>query len=648
LREEIVVIDASLEAQHLVAEAVQATGSHQVVRAQSGVDGLRLVRERDPALVILDHKLPDRDSFGLLREFQQLVADVPVIFVSADSSPGTILRAFRLGATDFLAKPFAAEEVLAAIRRTLRAHRRPSGHKDLTRQLREANRQLQAQFQELNTVYVIGRAVTSLLDLNQVLNRVVEAAVHTVGAEEGMIMLLGDETDELYLRAAMNVGEETAHNLRLRVDSSAAGRALQTNRPVHLTGDALELGADHVVKSVLYVPLRVPERGAIGVLGIGSRSASKTFSRRDVNLMSALGDYAAIAIENARLFRHAETERAKLEAVLREAEEAILVVDRNNQILLCNAAASAIWHLRDTDLSQRQAARSVEELIPESSIRDMFAARPEEGGTIHRDVTLGNKRTYNAHLTPVEDVGRVLMLQDITHLKELDRLKSEFVATVSHDLRTPLTSIQGYVELLPYAGPLNEKQAQYIARVQASLKSITDLINDLLEMRRLESVPDLEMEPCDLREIVDHVMERLDQLARTKGQDLRWEKPEALPLVMGNPRSLVQVMDNLVNNAIKYTQEGGWISITATEDEGHVVVNVSDNGFGIPPEEQPRIFERFYRVKSEQARNITGTGLGLAIVKAVVDKHKGRVWVESKPGAGSTFSFVLAAIGEES
>jgi len=648
LKEQILVIDSDSEAQRQLAEAVLAPSNREHLPALSGDEGLRLARDCDLALVILDHQLPDWDSFELLEELRGLCADVPVIFASADRSTKTVLRAFRLGARDVVTKPFAREEIWTAIQRALLARRRPSGQEDLTRQLQDANRQLQDRLQELNTVYTIGRAVTSLLDLNQVLSRVVEAAVYTVGAEEGTLMLLDEESNELYLRAAKDVGETSVRNLRLRVDDSAAGRALRQNLPVHVAGDNVELATGYLVKSLLYVPLRVPERGAIGVLGVANRSASKTFSQRDVTLMSALGDYAAIAIENARLFRNAETERAKLEAILREAEEAILVVDEDDRILLCNAAASAIWDLTGAYLSEGQAARSVQDLIPDSTVRDLFAAISEEGGTIHQEVKLGNERIYNAHLTSVEGVGRVLMLQDITHLKELDRLKSEFVAAVSHDLRTPLTSIQGYIELLPKAGPVNKKQEQYIARVEASLSNITDLINDLLDIRRIEAELDLEMEPCDLRKVVDESVEQLSPLAEERGQDLRWERPEELPLIRGSLRRLSQVMDNLVNNAIKYTQEGGWIVVTAKEDDGHVVVNVSDNGFGVPHEEQHRIFEKFYRVESEDLSGIDGTGLGLAIVKAVVDKHNGRVWVESQHGVGSTFSVVLPAMEEES
>jgi len=648
LRERVLVIDSNLMTQRRLMRSVLEPNDYEHLQALSGREGLELARDRDPAVIILDYNLSDQDSFDLLIELQELDALVPVIFASADQSTRTILRAFRLGASDFLRKPLESAEVLAALKRTLRDERSLSKRRDLTRRLREANRQLQDQFQELSTVYAIGRAVTSLLDLNQVLNRVVEAAVYTVGAEEGTLMLLDDESNELYLRAAKDVGEEAARNLRLRVDDSAAGRALRTNRPVHLTGDSVKLATGYLVKSLLYVPLRVPGRGAIGVLGVANRWADQVFSQRDIRLVSAMADYAAIAIDNARLFEHAETERAKLEAVLREAEEAIIVVDEDDRVLLCNAAACGIWRLTREDLFREGTPQPLEEVILDSDILELFGEASDQDEAVHREITLRKKRTYKAHLTPVEGVGRVLMLQDITHLKELNRLKSEFVATVSHDLRTPLTSIQGYVELLPRVGPLNERQEQFIGRVQVSLRSITDLINNLLDIRRIEAELDMRVEPCDLREIIDRVIGRLRDLAETEGQDLRWERPDALPLVEGHPGRLTQVVDNLVNNAIKYTQEGGLITVSANQDDGHVVVHVCDNGLGIPLEEQPHIFDKFYRVQSETADDVGGTGLGLAIVKAVIEKHGGRIWVESKPGLGSTFSFILPAIAEGS
>ncbi|MFW6136161.1 MAG: ATP-binding protein [Chloroflexota bacterium] len=642
-QERILVIDDSPEAQQRLSHEVLQVNGYRHLEALTAEEGLAAARDRDPALIILDQQLPDGDGFALLEELRELCGHVPVIFATADDSTASILRAFRLGASDVISRPFQPEETLAAIRRTLASGRPPLRPTDGAEALRESNRRLQRRLQELNTVYAIGRAVTSLLDLNRVLNRVVEAAVYTVGADEGTLMLLDRDTNELTLRAAKGVGEKTARNLRLRVDDSAAGQSLRSNRPVHLTGDRLKVATGYLVKALLYVPLSVAGGGPIGVLGVTNRASDAAFSRRDIDLLRALADYATVAIENARLYQAVETERTRLETILREAREVIVVTDEENRVLLCNAAARALWDLTDDDLTHRP----VEEILPDPAIRDIFVDASQTNEPIRRELTLGDARTFNAQLTPVEAIGRVLMMQDITHLKKLDRLKSEFVTTVSHDLRTPLTAIQGYVELLPKVGPLNERQAEFVGRIERSINSVTALINDLLDIRRIEAELDVEMAACDVPDLIAEAVASLRPYAEEKGQTLRWERPEALPPVRGNRRRLRQAVTNLVDNAIKYTPEGGRIAVEAAEDDEHVVVRVSDTGIGIPPDEQPRVFDRFYRVESEETADIMGTGLGLAIVKAVVEKHDGRVWVESRPGVGSVFTFVLPALEEK-
>lgn len=636
----VLIIDDSAETQQLLAELVLEPNGYRPLAALDGEEGLRLALEEQPDLIILDMQLPEMSGIEVLQALRQRNVDIPVIFTSVRESAESVVQALRLGARDYIVKPFAPQDMQQAIQRALATARLREERDQLTQQLLEANQQLQRQLQELNAVYAIGRSVTSLLDLNRVLNRVVEAAVYVADAEEGMLLLLDGESGELYLRAAKDVDEKVARSLRVRVDDSVAGRAMRTDRPVLLTGERAKVATGYLVKALLYLPLRVPERGVIGVLGVANREAERSFSERDIFLLSALVDYAAIAIENARLFETVEVERAKLEAVLREAQEAVIVVDEENNILLCNAAARAALDLAEANLLRRHVA----EAIPHLTLREMFAQVRETGQAAHSEVPLKDGRTFNAQLTPIEGVGRVLVMQDITHLKELDRIKSEFVATVSHDLRTPLTTIQGYIELLPRAGPLNAQQREFIERAGESMQAITELIGDLLDVGRIEAGFDLEMMPCDLREVIEEAVKDFRPQAAEKGQDLRWQPPEALPLVQGNPLRLRQVMDNLLSNAVKYTQEGGWIAVSAVEDNGHVVVRVADNGIGIPPAQQPYIFDKFYRVESDETADIKGTGLGLAIVKAVIEKHNGRVWVESRPGVGSVFSFVLPAL----
>ncbi len=639
-QERILVIEDSSETQQLLAELVLEPNGYRSLVAMDGEEGLRLALQEHPILIILDLQLPGINGFEVLEELQKLSANIPVVFTSAHQSPELIVRAFRLGARDFVLKPFDPREMLEAIQRTLTAARSRKKQQQFTQQLQEDNQQFERQLQELKALYAIGRSVTSLLDLNRVLNRIVEAAIYVANAEEGMLMLLDDEGENLYLRAAKNVDESDVRNLRVRVDDSTVKRAIQTNQPVLLTADHIQIATGYMVKALLYVPLRVPERGVIGVLGVANREVEDSFFKQDIFLLSALADYAAVAIENAQLFSTAETERLKLETILREADEIIIVVDEENNILICNAAARVALNLAGVSPT----LRPLEDILPHPVLHEMLVYVQETGQAVSREMSLDDERIFNAQLKPIEGVGRVLVMQDITYLKKLDSIKSEFVAIVSHDLRTPLTSIQGYVDLLSRVGPLNEQQQKCVGRVQESADTITELINDSLDIGRIGAGLDLDMSACDLREIILKAIGDARPQTDEKRQELYWKPPETLPLVLGNARRLRQVVDNLLINAIKYTQEEGWITVSATADNDHVVIHVADNGIGIPLAQQPHVFDKFYRVESDEVRDIQGTGLGLAIVKAVIEKHNGRVWVESKPGMGSVFSFILPAL----
>jgi two-component system NtrC family sensor kinase len=214
---------------------------------------------------------------------------------------------------------------------------------------------------------------------------------------------------------------------------------------------------------------------------------------------------------------------------------------------------------------------------------------------------------------------------------------------VSHDLRSPLTTIRGYVELLPRVGPLTPQQVEFVNRVGQSMKTITDLIGDLLDVGRLEAGLDLEFESCRMEEIVQRSLDGLRLLVDNKQHELSLEVAPDLPLLLGNPRRLEQVVTNLLTNAIKYTPDGGKIEISLKPDGIYLMFRVADNGIGIPLEAQPHVFDKFYRVQNEDTAEISGTGLGLSIVKSIVDKHGGRVWVESKPYEGSVFTVLLPA-----
>ncbi len=231
-------------------------------------------------------------------------------------------------------------------------------------------------------------------------------------------------------------------------------------------------------------------------------------------------------------------------------------------------------------------------------------------------------------------------MQDISYLKELDRLKSDFIHTVSHDLRSPLTSILGYTELIERSGPLNINQQEFLHRLQGSVQHITTLINDLLDLGRLEAGFDTRREFVQLQNVLKYSLDMFEVQVKKKNITLIADIAPDLKALRANPIRIRQMLDNLVGNAIKYTQPGGSVHVSMSMQGDQIILKVEDTGPGIPPEEQGRVFEKFYRA-TNTIDGVEGSGLGLAIVKSIVDSHQGRIWVESTVGKGTTFIVLL-------
>jgi two-component system NtrC family sensor kinase len=234
------------------------------------------------------------------------------------------------------------------------------------------------------------------------------------------------------------------------------------------------------------------------------------------------------------------------------------------------------------------------------------------------EVSFQDGRVGNAHLTPIEEVGYALTLQDITDLKEIDRVRSEFIHTVSHDLRSPLTSVIGYTELVERAGSLNDNQREFLKRIQESVQHITALINDLLELGSIEAGLDTRREFVHLDSILNYTLEMLQGQIKAKHISLRTEVAPALPALRANPVRLRQVLDNVVGNAIKYSHDQGEVTVTMRAEDEQVIVQVTDNGPGIPAKDQAHIFDKFYRGSNiSESRLWAGPGIERPSLKLI-------------------------------
>lgn len=338
--------------------------------------------------------------------------------------------------------------------------------------------------------------------------------------------------------------------------------------------------------------------------------------------------------------RLSEAERRRYESLLSNIQDGVIVLDDQKRVLFLNPSIRATFELGKED----PAGKPLEEVIPHADLRALLARASGEPLKYH-ELNLDGGQVLNAQLTPIPGIGSVITMQDISYLKELERLKDDFVQTVSHDLRSPLTALLGYAELINRVGPLTEQQQDFLSRIQSSVQHITTLVNDLLDLSRLEAGFDARRETVHIGAVLQYTMDSFENQAHLKEIELNCHAEPDLPALRANPIRIRQLLDNLVGNAIKYTPEHGRVDVRLASAGRQVILEVKDTGPGIPHNEQGHIFEKFYRA-SNAPEGVQGTGLGLAIVKSIVDSYDGRIWVESTVGKGSSFFVVLPAEGE--
>jgi signal transduction histidine kinase len=253
---------------------------------------------------------------------------------------------------------------------------------------------------------------------------------------------------------------------------------------------------------------------------------------------------------------------------------------------------------------------------------------------------LDDGRSLEARLTPLGEGERVVVLRDVSALKRLELAKSDFVAAIAHDLRSPLTAILGHVGLLERAGPLTEGQAEHIRRARNGVSEMSAMLDDLLNLKQLESGHASQRAVVDMGQMVTQAVEALLAQAAAKALTLTSAAASDLPPVFGHASRLRRMLSNLLENALKYTPAGGAVNVVTYAQGEFVVIHVSDSGVGISPADQPHLFDEFYR--AENVRDtFSGAGLGLFLVKRIVDEHGGRIWVESRLNEGSRFTVML-------
>jgi PAS domain S-box-containing protein len=492
---------------------------------------------------------------------------------------------------------------------------------------------------ELNLLLRVSQGIAGSLNLDQSLPAVLDGALNaTNGGGARLVVLNGGTAPQVFFTGALSPGMAALDDDLVNLTRSE-GRIVLENLSRART--VLSVGkVAGQVQALIALPLKQEAR-YLGTLWVGF-SQPHPFTQAEVNFVSTLAGQAALAVSNAHLYEASEGGRQQLQAILASSPDAVIVTDSQQRILLINPAAENTFEVT----AHLAVGQPLAQIINRTELIELMQ---ETEMASPREVPMADGRTLFASASPIlasdgSLLGRVAVLRDVTYFKQLDELKSEFVATVSHDLRVPLTYMRGYATMLPMVGQLNPKQTEFATKIVGGIEQMRELIEDLLDLNRIEAGVGMAQETCKAEDLVNEAVANLRNNAANKNITLAVETLTSnLPPLHGDRTLLRQAISNLVDNAIKYTPNNGRVKIYSDLKEGSLIVAVQDNGIGIATTDQARLFEKFFRVKARDTLGIKGSGLGLAIVKSIIDRHGGRIWVESRLGQGSTFYIALPA-----
>ena len=493
-----------------------------------------------------------------------------------------------------------------------------------------------------------GALFSGELEPGAVLDEVVEQAPVVLRADAASVRLL--EGDELVVSAAAGAGAAQVQGTRASADARPAGSVVHTRAPVALenvAGDPLLLEGEPLLArgyaAYLGVPLFRAEGELHGVLAVLSRKP-RSWQEEEIEALAALAANASVAFAKAELYQQVELERGRSVAILGNVADGIVAVDRDERIVLWNPAAERITGVP----SEEALGRTVPEVLQRELRSESDAVSGDRLVPIRRgDNEVWLSLTEAVMRDPAgETAGRIFAFRDISAERVVEQMRSDFVSTVSHELRAPLTSIYGFAATLLRDDVQFEEEERnvFLTYIESEAQRLTTIVDKLLSVARLDAGDlQLELAPVDVRSLVSEVVDHAREEA-TAGHEFVVDLPDAPLAARTDSDKLRQVLVNLVDNAVRFSPAGGRVTVGAQRRGETIVLTVSDQGVGIPDTEQERIFSKFYRVGDAQTG---GTGVGLFIAQGLVGALGGRITVQSAEGRGSSFVVELPARDSE-
>lgn len=495
---------------------------------------------------------------------------------------------------------------------------------------------LRVRFDEMEVLLNVQRELSTSFDIDQSIRPVLDRIRRLTGAD--LVRLILTPLASPGWDGLRRFGDPEDAGIPQQLDEQILHLSQQRGRfQLENPGRAravLDLSALQTpLETLLSLPVAVDER-FLGTLWLGYR-ASHLARSGEMDLLTLLAAQIGASLSAATHFQEARREYQRLLTVIDATPSVVIVTEAEGRISLANQAAGRFLRLAPAK-AIGEAALSV---VNHPELRRLLAEGPSEAAAelnVDGDI-------FHASLSDLagEGAGQICVLWEISHYKKLDALKSEFVATVSHDLRLPLNLMRGYGTVLSMSGPLNTQQKEFVAKILDTIEQMSHLVEDLLDLGRLESGQGLKLESVAVEDLIRQVIARYRPQSLTKRVALETRFPENNLPILADPTLLRKAIANLVDNALKYSQKDGRVLIETRQEEGMQFIRVEDQGVGIAPADQARLFEQFYQVRDPEQSAEQGSGLGLSIVRSIVERHGGSVRLQSELGIGSTFTLQI-------
>jgi two-component system phosphate regulon sensor histidine kinase PhoR len=508
---------------------------------------------------------------------------------------------------------------------------------------------------QLAAINTVAATISQSLDLTVTLETALDTVLKVIPVDSAGISLVDDAAGELVLRAQRGWRYDfVTQPMRIPLGQGMSGIVVREDE-VLVTGNvsssdprlAYPEFASEDVQAMAMAPMHARGR-VVGILSVMNHTPYE-FGEDQIAVLRVIADQVGIALDNARLFEHTKEQSSRLSAVLNSSGDAIVATDSHGHINLVNATTEDLFDVEAEDLIGLPLRNAPLHPKLRDGLRRAMS-HESEGNTVF-EVTLDDGRFLSAIVSPVyaqpllesgqETEGWVMVIQDITHLREAEQTRVNFIQAAAHDLRNPLSVTLSSLKMLASnPGEEADVNRDIIDMGIRGLNRMQDLIDSLLNLEHIQSGVGMQCKPVDVRELIERAAVDVQHDLQEANQQLGLDVPHELPVLMGDMHWMHRALVNLLGNANKYTPPGGEITLRAYVQDDDLYLEVQDNGPGIPPEAQTRLFERFYRVPGNDSQT-KGSGLGLAIVRTVVEQHGGRVFVQSRVGQGSIFGMIF-------